>query len=123
MDLVGLTATCSALTTTGGTLSTVEGAVTPAATCGFTLAKTAAEVGRYTLTFVDKRLRLRGLACQVIGPDDAAFTGGIIAAVRDLDMTVGADDGTVELQLLDAGGADAEAMDGSTLLIVATTAK
>lgn len=58
-----------ALTTTSGTLSTVAGAND----CeGFTVAKTAAEVGRYTVTLRNKFLKLQYAHCVVEGAADAA---------------------------------------------------
>jgi len=84
------------------------------ALAGFTVVKTAAKTGRYTITFHRRYTRLLYGGCTVVGLDDAAYTAtkGSFAVLRDDDV---ATDGTIEVQLLNVSGADAEAVDATTL--------
>ncbi len=101
---------------TSGTISTTS--------CdGFAVAKTGSETGRYTVTLGQNYNKLLGCSVQIVGADDAAFTDakGVDPKLRDIDVGTGANDGTFEIQLVDAdSGADAEAQDSATLLIEIT---
>lgn len=97
-----------------------SGAVTTALNKGFTVVKTATETGRYTLTMgksdaIDTYYEFKGLNAIVEGPTDAAVAGGFIPIIRNVDTTNGFS--TVEVQLVDAAGADAEPTSGNKLYI------
>lgn len=83
---------------------------------GVTLVKTAAKTGRYTITLPKNYRHLLYKGGSFTGPDDTAFptTTGSQLAWRDIDIGIGANDGTIEVQLLRADTqADAEAAAGS----------
>lgn len=111
------------VTTTSGTVDTTN-TWTPA---GQTLVKTATKTGRYTLTLpIGKHRRLLQVIATVIGADDSAYTTakGIDFFVRDNDIDGGAEDGTIELQFARSDTeADAELIDGASVLITVVCAK
>ena len=97
-----------------------SGAVTTALNKGFTVVKTATKTGRYTLTMgksaaIDTYYEFKGLNAIVEGPADAAIADGFIPIVRNVDTTNGFS--TVEIQLVDVTGADAEPTSGNKLHI------
>jgi len=85
---------------------------------GFVVAKTAAKVGRYTVTLVGgTRAEINNALVTILGTTDAAFTdaSGIIAAVRNNNI---ASAGTIEIQMVrNTTLADTEVQDNLTLLI------
>jgi len=100
-----------------------SGAISSSSCDGFTIAKTASKTGRYTVTLGQNYNKLLGCSVQIIGPDDAAFTDakGVDPKLRDNDVGGGANDGTFEIQFVDAdSGADAEVQDSAVLLIEIT---
>jgi hypothetical protein len=62
-----------------------SGAISSSSVKGFTIAKTAGETGRYTVTLNDKYNALKHVSVIVVGPADAALTdaSGIIASLRN----------------------------------------
>lgn len=96
------------------------GAISSTTTDGFTIVKTAAKVGRYTIT-ADAYNKLLAINVSVIGATDAAYTatkGLWMGLVRNNNVST---TGTVEIQLQDpATSADAEAIDNASLLIEIT---
>ena len=61
------------------------GAISSSSTKGFSIAKTAAETGRYTVTLQDAYPSLKNVSVVSVGPADAALTSasGIISSVRN----------------------------------------
>jgi len=110
---------CKVATTTSGTLAATQ------TQHGLKLTKTATETGRYTCQLIKQD----GTAANAVGfvqaivtqtgPDDAALTdakGVWQGDVRDDDIGTGANDGTIEIQFVDADSrADAEVQDGAVL--------
>ena len=106
----------SATTSTSGTLAST-------ATKGFSIAKTAAETGRYTITLEDDWVKLLSASVTLVGSSDAAYTGaaGIVSILRN--DTVGVSGGkTVQIQWTTAVAtpADAEIENGAKMLIELT---
>jgi len=62
-----------------------SGAVSSSQAQGFSIAKTATETGRYTLTLNDSYYALKGCQVSIVGPADAALTdaSGIVASLRN----------------------------------------
>lgn len=112
---------CEVATTTVGTLAATQ------LNQGLKLTKTATKTGRYTCQLIkadgtaDNAIRFINLFVTLIGPDDAALTdakGVWQGDVRDEDIGTGANDGTIEIQFVDADSrADAEVQDGSILYV------
>lgn len=109
-------------TTTSGTLAS-----TYLQQYGLKVTKTATKTGRYTLQLIDHlgaAQNARGFVNGVVNlivADDAALTTtkGLGAVFRDDDIGTGANDGTIEVQLVqtNAGNADTEVQDGAILCI------
>jgi len=102
------------------------GAITTQDLKGFTVAKTATETGRYTITMgstsnPDTYYEFKNLQAIVQGPTDAALTAtdGYIPVLRNVDVS---SDGfqTVDLQLTDYAGADKNATSGNKLYVTIT---
>jgi hypothetical protein len=102
-------------TTTSGTIGTT-------AAKGFTVAKTAGETGRYTVTLADKYVKLLHCGIVVVGSADAAYTSakGLVSFLRN--DTVSAGGKTFDIQFCDADGsaADAELEDGAKFKLEVT---
>lgn len=64
------------------------GAVSSSSCQGFSIALTAAEAGRYTVTLNDAYYAIKGCAITLVGPTDAALTdaGGVISFIRNDDV-------------------------------------
>ena len=99
-----------------------SGAVSASEGIGATIAKTAGETGRYTITLSRPYKRLLEGRLTLIAGDDAALTAaaGNLPAWRDDDI---ATDGTIELQMWSSSGtsaADAEPTSGhkATITVV-----
>ncbi len=85
-----------------------------------TVAKTAATVGRYTVTLPDKYRRFGGGFITIIGPNTANYganTTGMDYVWRANDIDGGNLDGTVELQFTQASYADAEIPDNTKFIV------
>jgi hypothetical protein len=106
-------------TTTSGTLSTT--AITAARHAGFTLTKTSAKTGRYTVTLDKNYKELLWVDANLVGPDDSAFTDakGQGVGIRNIDVSDGTtNDGTFEIQFRkNTDSSDAEVEDGAIILI------
>ena len=105
------------VTTTAGAVDTTNSWVPG----GQTIVKTAATVGRYTLTLPKAYERLLNVIATPIGPATANYganTTGLKFFIRDDDITravnlsTSDNSGTVELQFVQASYADAEIPDG-----------
>lgn len=98
-----------------------SGAITASSGKGFSIVKTAAKTGRYTITLQDKYNALLSYSVQVEGPADAAFgAGGILTFIRG--AAVGAATPLLYVQLASsvAAPADAEAPTGTKVYIELT---
>ncbi len=112
------------LVTLYGSLTTsTSGTVASTACVGFTIAKTSAEVGRYTVTLSDYYYGgLKHCSVTLVGSTDAAYTSakGIVPFLRNI--SVDSSHKTFDIQWADADGsaADAELEDGAAfnLMIV-----
>jgi hypothetical protein len=86
---------------TSGTIDTTNTAMAP----GVTVVKTASENGRYTITLPQNFYALRDVRVVVITVDDASHGALSVAlphSLRDIDVGMGANDGTFELQFHNA---------------------
>lgn len=66
-----------------------SGAITASSCKGFSVVKTAATTGRYTITLNDKYNSLKAIDIRSQGPADAALTStsGIIASIRNVAVS------------------------------------
>jgi hypothetical protein len=98
-----------------------SGAIASQSCKGFSVEKTASEVGRYTVTLEDKYSSLLSAQVAVQGADDAAYTSakGLGWMLRAVDVSSSK---TLYVQFLDreAAPADAEVADSSVLYIELT---
>jgi hypothetical protein len=105
----------------GSFVTSTSGTVASTSAKGFTIAKTAAETGRYTLTLADSWTAL--LACSVAlrGTTDAAYTSakGLTWFLRNVSVTTAK---TLDIQFCDPDGspADAELEDAAAVYIELT---
>lgn len=103
------------VTSTSGTISTQGGK-------GFTVTKTSAEVGRYTVTLADKFNALLACSVAIIGTADAAYTSakGLTWFLRGVDVSAATP--ILYIQFCDPDGspADAELEDGASFHIELT---
>lgn len=105
----------------GRVLLGASGAISTATlpiTQGFTIVKTAAKTGRYTVTLQDRYFSLLGVNVTILGATDAAYTtakgqwnglvrNNLVSTSKTLDL---------QMQRTDTG-ADAEVEDNLTLFI------
>jgi hypothetical protein len=101
----------------GEILVGASGVITSSACKGFTIVKTATEVGRYTVTLNGKYSALKMCSVVTVGPADAALTSasGIISSVRNNAVSTAA---TFDIQMSsNVDLADAEATSGVILKI------
>jgi len=95
-----------------------SGAVASESNKGFLVTKVGAKSGRYLLTFgnvnkVDTYYEFMNLTAIVEGPTDAAMADGFIPVLRNVDVTNGCS--TIEVQLVDEAGLDADPTSGNKL--------
>lgn len=112
------------LTTTSGTLSTTATAFSQPVDCGYTLAKTATESGRYTVQLVAANgstavsyAELLYVGATLIGVDDTAYTTdkGLVTLVR---LNTVATDGLFCVQFATGdSNADAEVEDAAVIML------
>lgn len=100
-----------------------SGAVSSVTGCkGFTVAKTATETGRYTVTLQDSFNQLLNVGVNIIGAADAAYTDGkgmFMGLLRN--VSVNDSTPTFDIQFNDPDtNVDAEPADSVTLLIEIT---
>jgi hypothetical protein len=110
---------CKVATTTVGTLAATQ------VNWGMKLVKTAAKTGRYTCQLTNQdgsnanAVAFVNAIVSLVGPDDAALTdakGVWQGDVRDDDIGTGANDGTIEIQFVDADDrSDKEVQDGTII--------
>lgn len=92
-----------------------SGAVSSSTTKGASIAKTAAETGRYTVTLEDSYIGglLSFCGCMAIAADAAAGTDGYLVAIRNVAVTGSTP--TFDIQVTDAAGADTNPASGFVL--------
>jgi len=97
------------------------GAITASSTKGFTVTKTAAKVGRYTIALQDKYNALLGYSIQVEGPADAAYgSGGVVTFVRGVDVGAAVPQLFIQLASAAASPADTDAPTGTRVYVELT---
>ncbi len=103
----------------GTATTTTSGAIGSSSAKGFTIAKTAAEAGRYTLTLADSYIGLLSLSAVVEGAADTAYTttAGLVAFVRSVDVVTNK---VILLQFADKAFADAELEDAAKFYVEIT---
>lgn len=88
-----------------------SGAIDSSSTKGWSVAKTAAETGRYTVTLEDSYVGFVNCQCVMeIAADAAPSTGGHLFAIRN--VSVADSTPTFDIQVLDAAGADTNPTSG-----------
>jgi hypothetical protein len=98
-----------------------SGAISSSVCNGFSIAKTASETGRYTVTLAQAYPALLGVACLIEGAIDAAYTtakGQWNGLVRNVAVST-ARTFDIQMQRTDTG-ADAEIEDGLSFSIAIT---
>lgn len=93
-----------------------SGAIASQNSKGFSVAQTASEAGRYTVTLEDRYSTLLFVGCNIEGAADTAFGAtGLIRALRNVDMS----SKTFDIQLVEADGnlADTDPASGDVLYI------
>ena len=102
----------SGTTSTSGTLASTTGK-------GFTITKTAAKTGRYTITLADKYTSLLNCNITIQTSADVAYTAskGIVAMVRN--VSVSGSPATLQVQFMTAVAtpADTELEDGAKFFV------
>lgn len=94
-----------------------SGAITASSAKGFSVALTAAETGRYTVTLVDAYNAFRGCNVTVEGADDAALTV-LYGGVRNVDVS--ASSKSFDIQFVGAVGTDTDPASGDVFHIEIT---
>ena len=92
-----------------------SGAISSQDCKGFSVAKTASETGRYTVTLEDRFTAFRGAQVALEGVADAALTA-LFAGVRNVSMS----GQTLDLQFVGAVGTDTNPASGNVLYIELT---
>ena len=104
----------------GNFTTSTSGTIASSSCKGFTVAKTAAETGRYTVTLADSWKAFMGVCVTIVGAADAAYTSakGLTHIVRNVSMT----NKTFDVQFNDPDGspADAELEDGASVYLEIT---
>ncbi len=107
----------------GSVTTSTSGTIASQSCKGFSVAKTAGETGRYTVTLADVYVDLLSVSVAVVGAADAAHTAarGLTPMLRN--DAVGVSGGkTFNVQFVSADGsaADAELVDGAKFLLEIT---
>lgn len=115
---------CKVTTGAGGAIASTD----TAAQCrmGTLPVKTAATVGRYTIALPDKYRRLVDVNVLIIGPNAANYganTTGLGWFLRANDVDANNNDGTFELQFVQASYADAELPDNTIFIVTIWVAR
>lgn len=99
-----------------------SGAIASSSCKGFSVAKTSAETGRYTVTLSDTYTELYTVMVNITTSADTAYTSakGLVALLRN--VSVNDSTPTFDIQFVDADGsaADAEVEDSAVLRIEIT---
>lgn len=105
----------------GKVVTSTSGTVSSTSCKGFSIAKTSAKTGRYTVTLENLYKGLKSVNVMIVGSTDAAYTSakGIVSFLRNVavDST-----GTFDIQFADADGsaADAELEDAAQFYVEIT---
>lgn len=101
----------------GSVTTSTSGTVASTACKGFSVAKTAGEVGRYTVTLSDYYIGLLSCGVIVVGAADAAYTTGkgLIPFLRNVAVSTAAK--TFDIQFASDASADAELIDGASFKV------
>lgn len=91
-----------------------SGAVSSSSAKGFSVALTASEAGRYTITLEDSYNAFLGCNVTVVQADDAAITASY-AGVRNVDVSSSGK--TLDIQFVDEAFADADLASGDLFYI------
>lgn len=106
----------------GSFVTSTSGTIASSSCKGFTVAKTATETGRYTVTLADTYTALLGVNVSIVGAADAAYTNakGLTHILRN--VSVADSTPTFDIQFNDPDGspADAELADAASVLIEIT---
>jgi hypothetical protein len=106
----------------GSFVTSTSGTIASSSCKGFSVAKTSAETGRYTVTLADSYTALKNVGVNVVGAADAAYTNakGLLSFLRN--VSVNDSTPTFQIQFVDADGspADAELEDGTSVLLEIT---
>ena len=89
-----------------------SGAISSQSCKGFTIALTAAEAGRYTITLDDAYTAFRGCHATVEGANDSALTA-FYAAVRNVDVSNSSK--SFDVQFVSVIGTDADVASGDVI--------
>jgi hypothetical protein len=104
----------------GKFVTTTSGTIGSQSCKGFSVAKTGAEAGRYTVSLEDQYMALLMVNAIVVGAADTAYTTtkGLIPMLRNVDVT----DSTpgFDLQFVQSSLADAELLDAAEVYIEIT---
>lgn len=102
----------------GSFVTSTSGTVSSSSAKGFTIAKTATEVGRYTVTLQDKYAELKVVNAVIVGATDAAYTTGKGFSFYLRNVAVGTT-GTFDIQFVETAVAyaDTELADAAAVRI------
>jgi hypothetical protein len=96
-----------------------SGAIDSSSCKGFSVAKTAAETGRYTVTLQNSYPYWLGCQVSVVGAADTAFgSNGYLAGLRN--VSVNDSTPTFDVQITDAAGADTNPASGYVIYLEIT---
>src|SRR5687767_3421468 len=103
----------------GSVTTTTSGTIGSTSCKGFSVAKTATETGRYTVTLQDSYVNLLACNIVVVGSADAAYTttAGLTPYLRNVSVTTAK---TFNIQFADVALADGELADGAKFHIEIT---
>lgn len=104
----------------GTVVTSTSGVIASEACKGFTVAKTAGEVGRYTVTLSDYFLGLLAVSVTVVGSTDAVYTSGKGLPHFLRNVAVSTAGKTFDVQFGGAAYADAELEDGAKFIVEIT---
>lgn len=99
-----------------------SGAIDSSDCKGFTVVKTAAEAGRYTVTLNDNYFSLRNCTVTLVGSSDAAYTAskGIVPFLRNVSVSNSSKTFDVQFSTAVASPADAEIENGAAFYLEIT---
>lgn len=105
----------------GNFTTSTSGTVASSSCKGFSIAKTAAETGRYTVTLADTYYAFLGCAVTIVSSADTAYTNakGLASVVRNISINDSTP--TFNIQFSDPeSGADAELEDSAVVYLEIT---
>jgi hypothetical protein len=101
--------------------TTTSGTIGSTSAVGLSVAKVAAEAGRYRITLEDKYTRLLAVNVIVAGASDAAYTtaAGVNSIIRNVDVSAATPVLDIQLTRTDTG-ADAEPISAAVIYVELT---